>query len=101
MYLAIFGSRGADNGPYSFNTFWFLLLSFLSAVSLHLITSLSFFLFFLLIIDKVDYYYDLFFSFFISRHTIVAGYYGFTLDVRVSVCPSVSRTSVRPFFVSG
>ena len=32
---------------------------------------------------------------FIPRHTIVAGYYGFTLDVCVSVCPSVSRTSVR------
>ena len=27
--------------------------------------------------------------FFIPRHTIVAGYYGFTLDVRVSVRPSV------------
>ena len=42
--------------------------------------------------------------FFIARHTIVAGYYGFTLDVRVSVRlsvrpsvirPSVSHTSVR------
>ena len=33
---------------------------------------------------------------FIPRHTIVAGYYGFTLDVRVSV-----RLSVRPVFVSG
>ena len=34
---------------------------------------------------------------FILRHTIVAGYYGFTLDVRVSVCLSVSRTSLsRP-----
>ena len=33
---------------------------------------------------------------FIPRHMIVAGYYGFTLDVRVYVC-----TSVRPFFVSG
>ena len=32
---------------------------------------------------------------FIPRHTIVAGYYGFTLDVRVSVRPSVSRTSAR------
>ena len=29
----------------------------------------------------------------------MAGYYGFTLDVRVSVRPSVRRTSVRPFFV--
>ena len=28
---------------------------------------------------------------FIPRHTIVAGYYGFTLDVRVSVRPSVFR----------
>ena len=26
---------------------------------------------------------------FIPSHTIVAGYYGFTLDIRVSVCPSV------------
>ena len=26
---------------------------------------------------------------FIPRHTIVAGYYGFTLDIRVSVRPSV------------
>ena len=34
---------------------------------------------------------------FIPRHTIVTGYYGFTLEVRVSVRPSVShsRTSVR------
>ena len=29
---------------------------------------------------------------------IVAGYYGFTLDVRVSVRPSVSCTSVRTSF---
>ena len=27
----------------------------------------------------------------IPRHTIVAGYYGFTLVVHVSVCPSVFR----------
>ena len=27
--------------------------------------------------------------FFIPLHTIVAGYYGFTLDVRMYVCPSV------------
>ena len=33
---------------------------------------------------------------FIPDHTIVAGYYGFTLDVCVSVHPSISRTSVRP-----
>ena len=37
---------------------------------------------------------------FIPRHTIVAGYYGFTLDVRVSVRPSVrpsvSQSYVRP-----
>ena len=26
----------------------------------------------------------------------MAGYYGFTLDVRVSARPSVSRTSIRP-----
>ena len=39
----------------------------------------------------VDYFGPLF----IPRHTIVAGYYGFTLDVRVSVRPSVRRTSVR------
>ena len=51
---------------------------------------------------------------FIPRHTIVARYYGFKLDVRVSVClsvrpsvsqsvvcPSVSQSYVRPFFVSG
>ena len=31
---------------------------------------------------------------FIPRHTIVAGYYSFTLDVRVSVRPSVVRPSV-------
>ena len=31
-----------------------------------------------------------------TPHTIVAGYYGFTLDVRVSVC----CTSVSPFLVS-
>ena len=33
---------------------------------------------------------------FIPRHTIVAGYYGFMLDIRVSVHPSVSRTAVHP-----
>ena len=38
---------------------------------------------------------------FIPRHTIVAGYYGFTMDVRVSVRPSIVCPSVRPFFVSG
>ena len=32
----------------------------------------------------------------IPRHLIVARYYGFTLDGRVSVRPSVSRTSIRP-----
>ena len=36
---------------------------------------------------------------FIPHHTIVAGYYGFTLDVHVSVRPSVSHTSVHPFFI--
>ena len=34
---------------------------------------------------------------FIPRHTIVAGYYGFTLVVRVSVRPSVERLSVFSF----
>ena len=38
---------------------------------------------------------------FIPRHTIVAGYYSFTLDVRVSVRPSARPSYVRPFFVSG
>ena len=43
---------------------------------------------------------------FIPRHTIVVGYYGFTLVVRVSVRPSVIRPSVvhpsiRPFLFSG
>ena len=33
---------------------------------------------------------------FIPRHTIVAGYYAFTLDVRVSVRPSVLPSAVRP-----
>ena len=37
-------------------------------------------------------------TFIISRHTIVAEYYGNTLAVRVSVRPSVCRTSVRPYF---
>ena len=37
---------------------------------------------------------------FIPRHTIVAGYYGFTLDVRVSVLPSVSQSYVRPSIIS-
>ena len=35
---------------------------------------------------------------FIPRHTLVAGYYVFTLAVRVSVRPSVVRTSVRNSF---
>ena len=37
------------------------------------------------------------FLFMIPHHTIVAGYYGFTLVVRESVV----RPSVRPFFLSG
>ena len=36
---------------------------------------------------------------FIPHHTIVAGYYGFTLDIRLSVCPSVSRPSVFRFWM--
>ena len=45
----------------------------------------------------LEFFIWLFFSlFFIPRHTIVAGYYGFTLVVRVSVRPSVVRSSVRP-----
>ena len=35
---------------------------------------------------------------FIPRHTLVAGYYVFMLAVRVSVRPSVVRTSVRTSF---
>ena len=35
-------------------------------------------------------------SIIIPHHTIVAGYYGFTLDVRVSAYPSVSRTFICP-----
>ena len=40
---------------------------------------------------------------FIPRHTIVAGYYGFMLDVRVSVRQSARPSVVRPssVFVSG
>ena len=38
-----------------------------------------------------------FYSSFIPRHTIVAGYYGFTLDVRVSVRPPYVRPSVFRF----
>ena len=39
---------------------------------------------------------------FIPRHTMVAGYWGFTLDVVCrSVHPSFVRPSVRPYFVSG
>ena len=34
----------------------------------------------------------------IPRHIIVAGYYGFTLDIRVSVRPSVVRPSINFFF---
>ena len=37
-------------------------------------------------------------SLIIPRHTVVAGYYGFTFDVRVSVRPSISRLSVRISF---
>ena len=33
---------------------------------------------------------------FIPGHKIVAGYYGFTLDVRVSVCPSVCQSYIYP-----
>ena len=41
---------------------------------------------------------NLFLVIFKTRHKIVAGYYGLTLDVHVSVRPSVVRPSVRPFF---
>ena len=37
--------------------------------------------------------------FFIPRHTIVVGYYGFTLDIRVAVNPSISRTSIPILFL--
>ena len=40
-------------------------------------------------------------EFFLAHGYCVAGYYGFMLDVRVSVHPSVRHTAVRPFFVSG
>ena len=36
--------------------------------------------------------------FFIPYHTIVAGYCGVTLAVRVSIRPSIHRTSVHPYF---
>ena len=36
--------------------------------------------------------------FFIPRHTIVAGYYGITLVIHVSVCPSICFTSIHPYF---
>ena len=43
-----------------------------------------------------------FLSICIPRHMIVAGYYNFTLDVRVSVHPStIVRTSFHLFFISG
>ena len=38
------------------------------------------------------------FDLFIPCHMIVAGYYGFALDVRVSACPSVVRPSVYILF---
>ena len=37
---------------------------------------------------------------FLPSLMIVAGYYGFTLDISVSVRPSISRMSVCPYFVS-
>ena len=40
-------------------------------------------------------YLRLFFIIFIPRHRIVAGYYGFTLDVHMSVHPSVSQSYVH------
>ena len=43
----------------------------------------------------VNYKYPVFI---IPRRIIVAGYYGFTLVIRVSVRPSVARTSVRCSF---
>ena len=45
---------------------------------------------------KILFFRNIFFLTFYTRHTIVAGYYGFTLDVRVSVHPFI-----RLFFVSG
>ena len=52
-----------------------------------------------LIFNQLFFFNFLNFSpFFIPRHTIVAGYYGFTLAIRLSVCPSVSRTSIRISF---
>ena len=37
---------------------------------------------------------------FIPRHTIVAGYYGITLDVHVTVHQSYVHPSVHPIFVT-
>ena len=52
--------------------------------------------------NQVSYIQDnLNISFFIPRHTIVAGYYGFMLVIRESVRLSVHPSVVRTFFVSG
>ena len=40
----------------------------------------------------------LYFMLFIPHHTIVAGYYGFALDVRMSVRPLVLHPSIRFLF---
>ena len=55
----------------------------------------------LVIIQTLIIKYGINANIFIPRHTIVAGYYGFTLDLCVSVRPSVSRTYLSetcPYF---
>ena len=46
---------------------------------------------------------NIFFWIFIPRHTVVVGYYGFTLvfpvSIHPSICPSVLHLSVRQYFI--
>ena len=42
-------------------------------------------------------FFFFFFLLFIPRHMIVVGYYGFTLDVRVSVCLSYTHPSIHQY----
>ena len=61
VHLAIFGSRSADGGPYSSNTFWVSFVIFICHFAPPHDTSFSFYL---LITDIEDYYYIVFFFFF-------------------------------------
>ena len=86
---------------YFFDVFFCLFSFYLFFILFFLFIYLFFF-----VVARLFFFFNYYFVLLIiPRHTKVAGYYGFTLVVRVSVRlpvrPSVLRPSVRPFYLSG